>query len=133
MGKDHKGRDLGTGIDQLHGDGSYRLRVTLYGQRIAEVSDDLNYLFDLRTKVERLRQDMATKGGALTTITRSLETVTQVHVVIETDGYDAWDVKAVYDNADAAAQHAEVLSEPKNMPDYGEVWIYDVQSRYRAD
>lgn len=61
VGTDLHGRDLGKGIDQIPS-GLYRLRTILYGNRLGETHESLEYLIELRDKVERLKRDTRTKG-----------------------------------------------------------------------
>lgn len=61
MGTDLRGRDLGPGIDQIPS-GLYRLRVMFYGNRLGETHESLQYLVELRDKVERLKRDTRVKG-----------------------------------------------------------------------
>lgn len=71
MGTDLQGRDLGTGIDQIPS-GLYRLRTMLYGNRLGETHESLQYLVELRDKVERLKRDTRVKG-ILTQLTSFME------------------------------------------------------------
>jgi hypothetical protein len=61
MGTDLQGRDLGKGLDQLPS-GLYRLRTMLHGNRLGETHKSLEYLVELRDKVERLKRDSRVKG-----------------------------------------------------------------------